>query len=141
MQAHCTEGRLLKEQVVVEVWRNIKVLRLRSSGFPSPQSSPPMAVMTGVTRMTARLGSAGIQSGGLSPSTPSFSSLLGNPACIFFRHPRCLTLPRRHPPQYAQAPPLMCKCPTGGWLCSSGFPSPQSSPPMAVMTEVTRMTG
>ena len=36
---------------------------------------------------------------------PSFSSLLGNPACISFRHPRRLTLPRRHPPGPAPRPP------------------------------------
>ena len=104
--------------------------------------------MIGVTRMTARCchprrrrlgdgghdGEGGIQSGGLRRPAPSFSSLLGNPVkkSIVFRFiPSAapFTLPR-------PTPVALRYC-----LCSSGFPSPQSSQPMAVRTGVTRMTG
>ncbi len=37
---------------------------------------------------------------GLRRPAPSFSSLLGNPACIFCRQHQSLTLPRRHCPAY-----------------------------------------
>ena len=106
-----------------------------------------MAVMIGVTRMTGccchprrrRLGDGGhdgeggIQSGGLRRPAPSFSSLLGNPVkkSIVFRFiPSAapFTLPR-------PTPVALRYC-----LCFSGFPSPQSSQPMAVRTGVTRMT-
>ncbi len=108
---------------------------LCSYGFPSPQS-----VMTGVARMTAGPSSPPDASAPVcaSPSArreprppsspaPSFSSLLGNPVCIF--------LPSSSPPDAsAPSPPLMCPMPPGAWLCSYGFPSPPSSQPMARRT-------
>ena len=55
--------------------------------------------------------------------TPSFSSLLGNPE------------------EQSPSPVITGADDEGNTARSSGFPSPQSPQPMAVMTGVTRMTG